>query len=69
MAVARSLRGLRVGVLPFPCDHMSTTYVDEFGLRARYGVELRYLELERFRRTAQEIPQDFVRSIALGTPQ
>jgi len=58
MAVARSLRGLRVGVLPFPCDHMSTTYVDEFGLRARYGVELRYLELERFRRTAQEIPQE-----------
>ena len=57
MAIARSLRGLRVGVLPFPCDQMSTTYVDEFGLRARYGVELRYLELERFRRAAQEIPQ------------
>jgi L-fucose isomerase-like protein len=36
---------------------MSTTYVDEFDLRARYGVELRYLELERFRSTAQEIPQ------------
>jgi L-arabinose isomerase len=57
IAIARGLRGLRVGVLPFPCDQMSTTYVDEFGLRARYGVELRYLELERFRRVAQEFPQ------------
>ncbi|UCF97074.1 MAG: hypothetical protein JSV89_18155 [Spirochaetaceae bacterium] len=57
MAIARSLRGLRVGVLPFPCDQMSTTYVDEFDLRARYGVELRYLELERVRKTAQEIPK------------
>jgi L-arabinose isomerase len=54
MAVARALRKVRVGVLPFPCDQMSTTYVDEFGLRTRYGVELRYLELERVRRTAQE---------------
>ncbi len=52
MAVRRRLRGLRIGVLPFPCDQMSTTYVDEFGLRRRYGVELRYLELERVRRTA-----------------
>lgn len=56
MAIARSFRGLRVGVLPSPCDQMSTTYVDEFDLRALYGVELRYLELERFRRTAQEVP-------------
>lgn len=55
MAIARSLRALRVGVLPFPCDQMSTTFVDEFDLRARYGVQLRYLELERFRRAAQEM--------------
>jgi L-arabinose isomerase len=55
MAVARSLNGLRVGVLPFCCDQMSTIYVDEFELRTRYGVELRYLELERFRKTAQEM--------------
>jgi len=63
MAVARSLRGLRVGVLPFPCDQMSTTYVDEFALRARYGVELRYLELERVRRTAQEFPHDAIEGL------
>jgi L-fucose isomerase-like protein len=54
MAVARALRGLRVGVLPFPCSQMSTTYVDEFGLRRLYGIELAWLELERFRRAAGE---------------
>jgi len=54
MAVARSLAGLRVGVLPFRCDQMSTTYVDEFELRRLYGVELVYLELERVRREAAQ---------------
>ncbi len=54
MAAARELRRTRVGLLPFRCDQMSTTWVDEFRLRARYGVELRYLELERVRRAAQE---------------
>jgi L-fucose isomerase-like protein len=54
MAAARRLRGARVGVLPFRCDQMSATYVDEFALRARYGAELRYLELERVRRAARD---------------
>jgi L-fucose isomerase-like protein len=57
LGVARSLRGLRVGVLPFPCDQMSTTFVDEFALRRLYGVELRYLELERLRRAAAAAPE------------
>jgi L-fucose isomerase-like protein len=56
LAVARRLCGLRVGVLPFRCEQMSTTYVDEFELRRLYGVELAYLELERVRRTAAEAP-------------
>ena len=63
MAVAGDLRGLRIGVLPFPCDQMSTTFVDEFALRARYGVELRYLELERFRSTAQEIQPEEIETM------
>jgi L-arabinose isomerase len=54
MAVRRMLKNARIGVLPFPCDQMSATWVDEFGLRARYGVQLRYLELERIRRCAAE---------------
>jgi L-fucose isomerase-like protein len=63
MAVARSLRELRVGVLPFPCEQMSTTYVDEFSLRALYGVELRYLELERFRKAAQAAQPEEIREL------
>jgi L-arabinose isomerase len=54
MAVRRRLRAARIGVLPFSCDLMSATWVDEFALRARYGVQLRPLELERVRRVAAE---------------
>jgi len=61
MAVRRALGEARVGLLPFPCDQMSGTWVDEFGLRARHGVELRHLELERFRRAASECPEEEVR--------
>ncbi len=61
MAVRRELRRARIGLLPFPCDQMSATWVDEFGLRARHGVQLRHLELERFRGTARECGSDYVR--------
>jgi L-arabinose isomerase len=54
MAVRRMLKDARIGMLPFPCDQMSSTWVDEFGLRARYGVQLRHLELERVRQYAVE---------------
>jgi L-arabinose isomerase len=54
MAVRRRLASLRIGMLPFPCSQMSTTYVDEFNLRALYGIELRHLELERVRKAAAE---------------
>ena len=59
-SIARKLKQTRVGVLPFPCEHMSTTFVDEFQLRNMYGVELHYLELQHLKdlsqdTTAQEI--------------
>ena len=54
MAVRRYFKGARIGMLPFPCDQMSSTWVDEFGLRTRYGIELRHLELERVKRLAAE---------------
>lgn len=54
MAVRRALVGARIGMLPFPCEHMSSTWVDELGLRSRYGVEVKHLELERVRRMAAE---------------
>jgi L-fucose isomerase-like protein len=55
LAVAEKLRGTRCGVLPFRCEQMSTTYVDEFNIRTLYGVELHYLELSVMRNIAQSI--------------
>ena len=68
-AVSRWLRSVRVGVLPFPCAQMSTTYVDEFELRNRYGVELSYLELGRVRSIAQGVDEDQLRSFRDTMPQ
>lgn len=58
LAISRDLKNLRCGVLPFRCDQISTTYVDEFSIRERYGIELRDLELRRFKEEAQKITQD-----------
>lgn len=52
LALRRDLRSMKVGVLPFRCDQMSTTYVDEMGLRARYGVELDYIQVSELVSTA-----------------
>jgi L-fucose isomerase-like protein len=57
IGISRKLHRLRVGVLPFRCDQMSTTYVDEYRLRKAYGVEVQYLELETVRRAAQSVPE------------
>lgn len=56
------LKELRVGILPFPCDQMSTTFVDDFALRSRYGIETRYLELERVKNTAASVPRSRIDS-------
>ncbi len=56
-AIKRSLRNTKCGVLPFPCDQMSTTFVDDFTIRKLYGVELKYLELQRFKNEAEKISQ------------
>lgn len=51
-AVARRLRNAKCGVLPFRCEHISATYVDEFKLRTLYGVRLTYLELQSVKKEA-----------------
>jgi len=61
-AIKRSLKNATCGVLPFRCDQMSTTYVDEFSLRKRYGIELKYLELQRFRDEARKVPVEEIGS-------
>jgi len=54
LKVKRLLRKAICGVLPFPCNQMSTTYVDEFNIRKLYGVEYKYLEISRLYREARE---------------
>jgi L-arabinose isomerase len=55
-AVGEALKHIRCGVLPFRCEQMSTTYVDEFELRRRYGVELAYLEIAALEDEARAVP-------------
>jgi len=55
MYTLRKLKSARIGILPFRCDQMSTTYVDEFVLRALYGVELSYLTLGDLQGCAQMV--------------
>lgn len=65
-ALRRRLRRLRVGVLPFRCEEMSTTFVDEFELRRRYGVGLTYLEVARLSETARECSDDEIAAFRTG---
>jgi L-fucose isomerase-like protein len=58
LSVRKNLKSAKCGVLPFRCDVMSTTYVDEFKIRDLYGVELKYLELSRFKREAAACEED-----------
>ncbi len=58
LAISRNLKNVRCGVLPFRCEAMSTTYVDEFAIRKLYGIELKYLELQRFKEEAQKVSPD-----------
>ena len=52
--IKEALKSLIVGILPFHCDHMSTTFVDDFTLRRTYGIETRYLEISRFKEEAKK---------------
>jgi L-fucose isomerase-like protein len=58
LAISRNLKNVRCGVLPFRCEAMSTTYIDEFAIRKLYGIELKYLELQRFKEEAQKVSPD-----------
>lgn len=49
IAIKRSLKNINCGVLPFRCDQMTVTYVDEFNLHSLYGIELKYLELQKIK--------------------
>jgi L-arabinose isomerase len=64
---ARSLRGARIGVLPYRCDQMTGTYVDEFRLKKEIGAELVYISTHDYRDMCEQVPaarvEAFVRAL------
>ncbi len=63
-AVKRSLKGTRIAVLPAPCRVVVSTWVDEFFLLEKFGVELQYLSVDRFAAIAREVPEAAARGYA-----
>ncbi len=65
--VARDLEGARIGVLPYRCDQMTGTYVDEFRLKQEIGAELVYISTHDYRALCEQIPdarlKAFVRAL------
>jgi L-arabinose isomerase len=65
--VARSLKGARIGVLPYRCDQMTGTYVDEFRLKKEIGAELVYISTHDYRAICEQVPdarvEAFVRAL------
>jgi len=45
----------KCGILPYRCDQMSVTYVDEFKIRELYGIEFEYIELNEVKSIAESI--------------
>lgn len=53
---ARALRRVTIGVLPYRCDQMTGTYVDEFRLRHELGPALRYISTHDYLAFCEAIP-------------
>ncbi len=72
-AVARALRNSRIGVLPYRCDQMTGTYVDEFRLRHEIGPQLKYISTYDYREICHSIPtgrvERFVNELKAAHPQ
>lgn len=62
ISVSKSLKALKVGVLPYRCDQMTVTYVDEFNLHKLYGIELCYIELQKVKDAAQSFSNEDISS-------
>ncbi len=62
--VKRGLKGTRILVLPAPCRVVVSTWVDEFFLLEKFGVELQYLSVDRFAQIVREIKTGEAREYA-----
>jgi L-arabinose isomerase len=57
---ARELTNTTIGVLPYRCDQMTGTHVDEFRLKKEIGPELKYISVHDYSGICVGIPDDTV---------
>jgi len=57
---AKDLTRVRIGVLPYRCDQMTGTYVDEFRLKKELGPELKYISTHDYRALCEALPTERV---------
>ena len=57
---ARDLKRARIGVLPYRCDQMTGTYVDEFRLKVEIGPELTYISTHDYRAICEQVSDERV---------
>lgn len=55
VAVKRSLIGSRIAVIPSPCRVVVSTWVDEFFLNQKFGIELLYISVEQLNQVIQNV--------------
>ena len=55
--VKKSLAGTRIGVLPSPCRVVISSWVDEFYLLEKFGVELTYIPVDTFDKIVRTIKE------------
>jgi L-arabinose isomerase len=60
--LAQDLKRAVIGVLPYRCDQMSGTYVDEFRLKHELGPELKYLTTHDYRAVCETLPESQVQT-------
>jgi L-arabinose isomerase len=61
-AVARSLRHARIGLLPYRYGVMTNTWVDEFDLRSKMGIDIIYISVSQLASSAASIKDGEVKS-------
>lgn len=65
-AVARSLRHARIGVLPYRYDVMTNTWVDEFDLMSKIGLDVIYISVGQLASSAASVRDEEVKSYVDG---
>jgi len=65
--LVNDLKKVKVGVLPYRCDQMTGTYVDEFRLKKEIGPELKYISVYEYYTLAKRISkrkvEEYVRKL------